>query len=382
MPRRILACVLTLAPAGAASAAPVLNLPAANADVKASLARGEQADIVVLGDSLSFDDVYGFRSYFTDRMQTTYGDAGPGFVSFGTERSRFGSGWTAGAVNASDPAPHHGLDGLWLKAPTGTTSSGVVSAFYERMDIHYVAEPGGGAVQLTQEDGAVPIASLDTNSATRQVRTYEYRFPPTAATTIRFTPDGTGPVTLLGMNLVNDQNGVRVHRASNGGWGVDNFLRRDWTFDCELGLLNTDMIMVAIGTNDAEMPGAEFSEKLGRLLDRLEVARPDAEVVLVSPHDFGHANLGTIAGVMEQLARQRGVGFINLFEAAGDNASFRERGYLSPDGVHYTPEGARYVGNLLAEAFRTDGASMTLVPEPGAAVLCFAGALALLRRRR
>ena len=370
----------------AASAAPSLNLAGATADTKAIAAAGGQADVVLLGDSLTFDHVYSFRPYFTQRLQSAYGNAGPGFNGLATERGRFGAGWTAGQVNASDPAPHHGLDGLWLKAMPGLErpAGGEINPLWDKAQLHYVAEPGGGRLTLTQVSTGARVARIDTNAETRQVRTLDLRFAPTDYPAVRYQPDGSGPVTLLGLNLVTDDPGVRVHRASNGGWGVDHYLRRDWTFDAELRALGADMVMIALGANDVGTPRDVYAGKLRRLVDRVGAARPEAEVLLVAPYDFGKAGVADIAGAIEQVAAERGAGFINLYQTAGSYSSFQQRGYLS-DGLHFTEPGARYVGGILGEAFVTNGASLSpgVVPEPGGAALVLAGgALALRRRRR
>ena len=369
-----------------ASAAPSLNLAEATADVKAIAAAGGQADIVLLGDSLSYDPVYSFRPYFTHRLQAAYGDAGPGFLGLAPERLRFGVGWGGGPLGPADPAPHHGLDGLWLMAAPGVPppGGGVVEPLWNRMQLHYIAQPGGGRLTLTQVDGSAHIARLDTNAETRQVRTFNHRFPAGTSSAVRYRPDGSGLVTLLGLNLVNDAPGLRVHRAANGGWGVDHFLRRDWSFDQELHALGTDMVMVAIGANDGTVPRDQYVAKLHRLVDRLETTLPDGEIVLVAPYDFGRAHAAMVAGAMQEVAAERDVGFINLYETAGSYVSFLQKGYLR-DGLHFSEPGGRYVGNLLGDAFITNGASLAagVVPEPSAAALALAaGAVALRRRRR
>ena len=50
--------------------------------------------------------IFGPDETASNRLQAVYGDAGPGYLSLGTERVRFGQGWSAGALNAADPAPH------------------------------------------------------------------------------------------------------------------------------------------------------------------------------------------------------------------------------------------------------------------------------------
>jgi lysophospholipase L1-like esterase len=384
MGRVSLACLIGLLSVGVASAAPVLNLPETTAAIKAKIARGGQGNIVLLGDSLAFGSG-GFRPAFTERMQSLYGNAGLGFLGLGPERGRFGAGWSSGVLNGSDPAPHHGLDGLWLKALPGTSplpSGGVITAFWDSMELHYVAEPKGGAIQLSLDYTGVPIARLDTNAATPEVRTFTYHFAPGVPSAVRFQPDGTGPVTLLGMNLESDGPGVRVHRASNGGWGINQFLQRDWTFDQELRLLDTDVVMVAIGANDN--PFDNYISKLDRFVDRLKAAVPTSEIVLVAPYDFGRPGVLNIVESIEQVARDRGLGFINLYETAGNYDFFVQNGYLA-DGLHFTEAGGAYVGNLVAEAFRTNGATLNSappLPEPGGASALLAAALLTLRRRR
>jgi len=214
------------------------------------------------------------------------------------------------------------------------------------------------------------------------VRTWSYSIPiqAGATTALTFTPHGDGRVTLLGQNLTNSAPGVRVHRASNGGWGVDNFLQRDVTFDQQLGLLDSDLVMVAVGANDVgRWTPTEFADKTNQLIDRIHTAVPQAEIALVSTYDMGSSQLPALVAAMQQVASDRGVGFINLYEVAGSYSFFQSNHYLS-DGLHFNSAGADYVGGIVSDAFATDGAS--LVPEPAALGLLAVAACATLRRRR
>lgn len=397
-PPLVAGAILSVVSAPPASATPYLNLGQATADLKAIVAAGGQADVVLLGDSLSYGpDIapFGdnpapaggsFRAALTRDLQQAYGNAGSGFVSFADARGYFGDGWSAGVVGPPDPAPHSGLDGQWLTAagsrpPAG---GGNLIAFGDRFELHYVAQPLGGRLNLTRVADGVRIATLPVRSATRQVRTFTYQFPtPGYYSAVHFQPIGNGPVTLLGWNRTNDNPGVRVHRASNGGWGVDQFLQRDWTFDQELQRLSTDVVMVAVGANDVSKPTEEYATKLRLLVDRIQADVPDSKIILVAPYDLGGPDVGRIAGAMEQLAAAENLGFINLYEIAGSHAFFQQSGFLN-DGIHFTDAGGEYVGGILANAIENNGAATATaaLPEPGAAALLVAAAALLPRRRR
>lgn len=139
--------------------------------------------------------------------------------------------------------------------------------------------------------------------------------------------------------------------------------------------------MVALGANDlGRWTAAEFGDKTNQLIDRIRAAVPQAKIALVSSYDVGSDRLPGQVAAMEQVAADRGVGFINLYEVAGSYEFFQKNGYLS-DTVHFNAAGADYVGGIVYDAFATDGAS--LVPEPSAlGLLAVAGCAALRRRRR
>jgi lysophospholipase L1-like esterase len=370
---------LALAAGGtAARATPSLNLDIATADTKAKIAQGGQANIVLLGDSLAFDPVNSFRPYLTQHMQQFYGDAGPGYVGAYSATTGYGSDWSHGVLGGADPAPHLGLDGLWAIAPASATppTAGTITSFYDKLELQYLAQPGGGRVSLSLPGSGTQVTTLDTNSATREVRSFSYDFPDGVATSLTAQPDGSGPVALLGLNLVNDTPGVRVHRAGNGGWGVNQFLQRDPSFDQQLQALKTDMVMVAIGANDGATPHDEYVTKLNQLVDRIQAAVPTAEIVMVTPYDYGTSAAPVVADAIEDVAAARGLGLINLFETAGSYQFFQSHGYLG-DVIHFSPAGGEYVGNMVFDAFRTNGGSL---PEPASLLAVGAGMAGLLVR--
>lgn len=388
----ILLCGIT-----AEAAVPSLNLPQNFADTKAKLASGGQANILVLGDSLSFRDG-SYLPYFRELMQARYGNAGPGYQAFSLwTGGGLDAGWTMG-LNAGDNAPHRALDGLWASTTAWTTASLTPTA--REIDLQYVAQPGGGAFQpfyWNDQGRAVAIGTLiSSSSQANELRHWKYTLPDHIGA-LAIQTYGTGEVTLLGANNDADTPGVRVHRAANGGWGVNNFLQRDWTFDEQLKSLETDMVMIWLGQNDQGYSREGYRTAISALVDRVQSQAPDAEVVLIGTYDQGSPNLPRLVEAMGDVAAAEGVGFINMFSVAGNYDLFVHNGFTD-DGVHFSPAGGQYVASLLYDAFESDGRSPrwsgrirspfdyrlpeVLVPEPSGLLICALVAMFMSRRRR
>jgi MYXO-CTERM domain-containing protein len=135
--------------------------------------------------------------------------------------------------------------------------------------------------------------------------------------------------------------------------------------------------MVWIGQNDQPYDRNTYAPRLNLLIDRIASAVPDAEIVLIGSYDSNSWRVRGLVDAMYDVAAARGVGFINLYDTAGNYSFFMGHGYLD-DAVHFSNAGGAYMGRFLFDAFVTDGAS--LVPEPSG--LTALAALGLLRRRR
>lgn len=347
----------------------VMNLEDALADTVGMLRGGQPADVLVLGDSLSFKPNSSYLPDFRTLMQAEYGNGGPGYQHFAGAPT-FSGNYTPGALNG-DNAPHHAIDGLWMRSNATLGYAYLDPAGPGPLTLQYLAQPGGGSVLVFRQEGGrnVPIQVLDTGAAAPEVRTWDYT-PPAGNRRMFFEFRPDGPVTMLGLNNTATPAGtagpgLRIHRGANGGWGVDNFLRRDFTFDRQAALLGTDLFLVFIGQNDQERyTRAAYAERLNLLVDRLRAAVPDAEVVLVGTPDNGSAPLANMVGATRDVAAARGLGFVSLYDLGGNIND--ERQYTS-DGIHFTPEGGRYVADLLFDQFQAaatpaDPAAETVAP--------------------
>lgn len=376
-----------LAFGGGAHADPFLNLTDAFADTKQILANNGTANIVVLGDSLTYQ-VNSYLPHFRELMQNRYGNAGAGYKGFSlwTGAGFNDMGWDKTGLDI-DKEPHHSLDGLWDASNdepswiTGNSNEAVynLDVSSDRVEFHYIKKPNGGRFNLTQWNGNSGnyLTQIDTFSNDRFVETYGYTFPPGTHRKFMITPMGDGWATILGANNIIDAPGVRIHRGANGGWGIDNFLHRNYSFDDQLQLLDTDLVMVWIGQNDQTTHFQyQYEPKLRQLVNRLKTTLPDAEIVLISSWNSA-TTMQRISDAMEAVAAQESVGFINIFETAGDRDFFESNNYLK-DNIHFGHWGGQYIGQLLFDAFETNGASLT--PEPATLTLTIGGILMLLRR--
>ena len=345
-----------------ASAAPrTLNILESFADTKAVLASGGEADILVLGDSLSFRQgsyLYPLRAL----LQRDYGDAGTGYQGFSQGIGGiFGDGWLPSRLS-TDPPPHRSLDGLWNESSSGPGQGGAAtSALFRATDpiieLHYVRQPGGGSLRIVDERTGQFLTTIDTSGSVPGVQAWDYQSTSEDNPRLTLQPQGDGLVTVLGQVNRSGLPGVRLHRASNGGWGVEEFLRRDTSFEDQLQLVDPDLVLVWLGQNDLAFDQAEYEVSMGQLADRLTAAVPAAEIVLLGTYDSGHPAIPGLVEAVHQVAADRSLGFINLFETAGDRLFFDERGFLD-DGVHFSEAGGNHIADLLYRGWLTDGASL------------------------
>ncbi len=367
---------LALSAGAFAQALPLsLNLDTAYADTKAAMLAGD-ADIVCIGDSLTFRPG-AYLPYFSNRLRTTYGDGGNGFlgISFWTGAS-FDPGWIYGVINTDVP-PYRSLDNLWAGiSPTFWNQTlSIITSYAGTGRLYYQAQPGGGTFSIERPgqpllyvgtnapQPGLGIIDIPTTLSSRFgyiVRTYAGQsLPMEEQPGEGLRPIEQGPFILYGINWRSNRPGVRVHRAANGGWGVDNFLQRDQSFTDILRDINPQMYIIKLGQNDGRIDPAQYVVRMNALVDRLLATTPDAEIVLVSTYDSGAPAVFALGNSMYTVAQQRGLGFINLRDAGGEYQSYLDRGYLDPDLLHFSPDGGRFVANLLFDALESGGASLT-----------------------
>ncbi len=342
-----------------------LNLESAYALVKAEMLAG-RGSIVCIGDSLTFRE-YAFWENFRTIVQQQYGDGGFGYqaMSAWTGAIEGSPNWIEGRINA-DVAPYWSLDGMWLRSPYWHRGAVTFDMRGRHVRLHYAVQPDGGSMTMVHPgvpgySGDQLVGTIETNGS-NDVGVFERTFADNEFRRLRFFTHASGDVVLLGADNLTGLPGPRIHRVANGGWGIDEFLRRNWSFDRQIALLEPDLFIIMLGQNDQDKIPAEFAGMVDQLVARLRVSVPDAQVVLVSSYNSGSQSLANFSEHLRMLAANRSFGFIDLFNAGGTYQFYQSNQLLDPDNLHFSPTGGRYVASLIFDALETGGASLANAP--------------------
>lgn len=132
------------------------------------------------------------------------------------------------------------------------------------------------------------------------------------------------------------------------------------------GLKKASFIVIAQGVNDATLgiparnpedprDPMSFEGALREIVENIRIAAPKAKIVLVSPVFFSLEGLKDRLGLLREyrdaekdIAGEYGLIFADAFSESGiDESNVSE--YMR-DGLHYTPEGAKIVADLIIKA--------------------------------
>ena len=118
---------------------------------------------------------------------------------------------------------------------------------------------------------------------------------------------------------------LTVVRSGVGGNTVRRLIHRKEDFICrKVGGRSADLVLINAGVNDAlisdpnkYVPCTVYGENLNELLDQIEVAMPDTDIVLMTPtyNDLGDSTkscLDNYSDVMKQIAVKRNIPVIDL----------------------------------------------------------------------
>jgi lysophospholipase L1-like esterase len=320
------------------------------------------------GDSLTADDH--ITNALREKLQALVGDGGAGFVfpapphPYCQHRAiarLVSTGWDVRGISTTGAADH--LLGLGGSAETseGGSIRFVAKGALQTVDIHYLAQPHGGKLDVAA-DGKV-VASIATAAERKRA---EF-----AAASV---PDGTKRVELR------TRGRVRLFGAAleaKSGAVVDNLgvvnatakqMRTQNLADHlknQLAHRAADLVIVMYGANEAEwlrakgFGMAEHERLVGELLATVRAANPQASCLVISPLDqldWRAENMPPRASIPAMVEAQRraalahGCAFWDAFTwmgGSGASRTWHKQGLIVKDFQHPTSEGAARIADAL-----------------------------------
>lgn len=186
----------------------------------------------------------------------------------------------------------------------------------------------------------------------------------------------TKDLTLGGVVLTCDSVGTLVHSIGNNGATYSSYGLVEG-FGSGLSTLSPDLIVIALGTNEAfgNRTTASIEADIRSLTATLRRHCPKASLLLVSPAEcyrtsyrrvrgksgkrrrvrstVVNSKVSAVASTIRTFAQEHGIPFYDhyaLAGGAGSAAAMKKAGVLGKDGVHYTVAGYELWGELLADA--------------------------------
>lgn len=254
--------------------------------------------------------------------------------------------------NKDAPAPYISPDGTAARSATPgakTTAEFVGDA----VDLYYLAAPGRGTFSVALDGGAAQV--VDSVAAGREVRRVRVEKLKAGTHVLTATVE-TGGVTLLGIDArAEGRSKARavVHKWGRGYATTQNFMDIDaGVFASGLKLLQPDVVVLLLGTNDHNITGTGWAGYTGNLVSlsaRVRAALPGVPLLMVSTVDAG-------VGRSQQLRQSYLKALPGAAAASGaaywDMATWfgplKDHKDLAPDGLHVNEAGGAKIAAQLA----------------------------------
>ncbi|MCL4219992.1 MAG: hypothetical protein KJZ65_01345 [Phycisphaerales bacterium] len=328
---------------------------------------GRVGSLGIVGDSVSLLDAsynWQLRNHFWSR----FGSAGDGYLAlarFDGNCGSYGGGPRCGLQSirgpgsfvSDDTGPWEALgyatpDGMWGelrydRAPGNWT----LKTYGREVVIHYTRRVGGGPFHVQLNGVLVTTIETDLDEGEPQAGRFVLdtgQDDPNTLSTIRFEMTSTLPVQINAVEMRSAACGLRYHRLARGGCGPARFMdsmtqaNADLLRSLELDLL---IVMLDAAAGDGNNQPAIYRANLETLVDWYRAQLPGVRMILVTHHPFT-PEIGPQADVILDVARARGLGFVNFYDLFSGFDEMNALGYMNGI-VHLTPAGGAYFGGYL-----------------------------------
>ena len=310
------------------------------------------------------------------RFQERFGDGGSGYSFAGRPwsiyrnadiRTGASSGWQVQGLVGHPGDGLYGLGGVSMSVAHPNEDVYLV-AECQQLELFYLQQPGGGAVQLY--DNGAPVERISTDGELGPGY-YKYLTTPGAHRFELETID-RGPVRLFGW-VAENSGGVTYDTMGINGAQASIVLNWDQQLlQSNIEHRNPALIVLAYGTNEAGDPEwtlESYREMFSTLLQRFRQAAPTASILVMGPPDREYRSrgrwtamdkIGMIIEAQREAAAANHCAFLDLREMMGGKGSMQRwvtAGMAQYDHVHFTAAGYRLLGDAifhdLMEGYKT-----------------------------
>ncbi len=166
---------------------------------------------------------------------------------------------------------------------------------------------------------------------------------------------------LYGMNLENDSSGVLYHSIGVNGAEAFQYVHAKY-FAEQTAVLNPDVIIISLGTNEAQRKPFDknlVEARLDSLVKQLQQYNPGKPIILTTPPDsyyrrkYYNPSVAAYHVITVDYAKKNNLAVWDLFSATGGFKScyqWKKYHLMQRDGIHFNRAGYELQGNLFYEA--------------------------------
>ena len=261
-------------------------------------------------------------------------------------------------------------DGLYgVSGGSALTDGGIAKMTstepFSRVELYYLAQPGGGTVGITIDGHEV--STVDTHSDDGKHSAYTtVAVDGGAGRTVEL--HATGKVRFFGATLENASGAIVDNMGIVSGTVKNYANNRADHAQGQLAHRGADLIMIALGANEAQWlpPMAktmtEYQAQYARILAPVRAGRPEATCLVIGPLDQAEAHgddlvsrpvMPMMVAAQRAAAKAAGCAFFDAYAwAGGKGAAIRwfQRGLVGSDFQHLSRAGSSKYGDALVNA--------------------------------
>lgn len=183
--------------------------------------------------------------------------------------------------------------------------------------------------------------------------------------TIQRTDSLPGSFTLQGVYLGDNNNGITYNTIGVNGAGTYSYLKCP-DFKSQIATLKSDIVVFAIGVNDANCPKSDFDRlafeaRYDSLITQFKAANPKTCFLFITNNDtyydrrYPNPNGVQVQMAMMNLARRHQGAVFDFFEIMGGLGAIDywvDANLAAKDRIHFTKTGYEYEADLMYAAFQ------------------------------